>query len=94
MSKGDAVIVVLPRLIEWWEITIACLRMGAMVSPGTLQLITKELKYRIDAAEAVCVITDSDNTFKFDEAKKECPTLKLESFEQGKRDANKDSSWY
>jgi len=75
VRRGDVVIVVLPRLIEWWEVNIACLRMGAVVSPGTLQLTSKDLKYRIDAAEAVCVITDSDNAFKFDEAKDECPTL-------------------
>jgi len=76
VSRGDVVIVVLPRVIEWWEVNIACLRMGAVLSPGTLQLTSKDLKYRIDAAEAVCVITDGDNAFKFEEARKECPTLK------------------
>ena len=34
VKKGDVVIVVLPRLIEWWEINIACLRLGAVISPA------------------------------------------------------------
>lgn len=76
VKKGDVVVVVLPRLIEWWEINIACLRAGAVISPGTTQLTPKDLKYRFDSAEAVCIITDADNAPKVDEVKDQCPTLK------------------
>ena len=76
VKRGNVVIVVLPRLIEWWEINIACLRMGAIISPGTLQLTAKDLSYRINTAEAVCVVTDNDNAAKFDAIRGECPTLK------------------
>ncbi len=86
VKRGDVVIVVLPRLIEWWEINIACLRMGAVISPGTTQLTAKDLKYRFDSAEAVCVITDADNAPKVDEIRSECPTVKSFILVQAQRD--------
>lgn len=76
VKKGDVVVVVLPRFIEWWEINIACLRMGAVISPGTTQLTPKDMKYRFDSAEAVCVITDADNAPKVDEVRSQCPNVK------------------
>lgn len=76
VKKGDVVVVVLPRLIEWWVINIACLRMGAVISPGTTQLTAKDLKYRFDAADTVCVITDNDNATKVDDVIDQCPTVK------------------
>lgn len=76
IKKGDVVVVIMPRLIEWWEINIACLRMGAVVSPGTTQLTAKDMKYRFDSSEAVCVITDNDCAPKVDEVRNDCPTVK------------------
>ncbi|WP_307403666.1 AMP-binding protein [Desulfofundulus luciae] len=76
VKQGDVVVVILPRLIEWWEINLACLRLGAVISPGTTQLTAKDIKYRLETAEAVCVITDNDNAPKVDEVVGECPTVK------------------
>ncbi|MBE3586398.1 AMP-binding protein [Desulfofundulus thermocisternus] len=76
VKQGDVVVVILPRLIEWWEINLACLRMGAVVSPGTTQLTAKDIKYRLETAEAVCVITDNDVAPRVDEVIGECPTVK------------------
>lgn len=76
VTQGDVVIVILPRLIEWWEINIACLRTGAIISPGTTQLTPKDIKFRFEAADAVCIITDKDNASKVDEIRDQCPTLK------------------
>ncbi|WP_165859417.1 AMP-binding protein [Desulfofundulus salinus] len=76
VKQGDVVVVILPRLIEWWEINLACLRLGVVISPGTTQLTAKDIKYRLETAEAVCVITDNDNAPKVDEVVGECPTVK------------------
>ncbi|MBF7083085.1 AMP-binding protein [Desulfallas sp. Bu1-1] len=86
VKKGDVVVVVMPRLIEWWETNIACLRMGAVISPGTTQLTPKDLKYRFDSAEAVCVITDPENAPKVDEVRNECPSVKSFILVGGNRD--------
>lgn len=49
IRRGDTLIVMLPRLVEWWEVLTACLRMGVIASPGTGQLAPKDLAYRIEA---------------------------------------------
>jgi acyl-coenzyme A synthetase/AMP-(fatty) acid ligase len=57
ISRGDVVLVLLPRVIEWWLTSLGCFRVGAVVSPGTIQLSAKDIAHRIQAAEAVCVVT-------------------------------------
>ena len=66
VQRGDTVICMLGRNIEWWEILTACLRMGAVCSPGTTQLSPKDIGYRIEAANAVCFITDDANAAKLE----------------------------
>ncbi|MFT4563699.1 MAG: acyl-coenzyme A synthetase/AMP-(fatty) acid ligase [Gammaproteobacteria bacterium] len=71
VKRGDTVIVMLGRNIEWWEILTACLRLGAVCSPGTTQLSPKDIGYRIDAASAACFVTDEANTAKLEAATSE-----------------------
>ena len=85
VSKGDTVIVMLPRVIPWWETFTATLRMGAVISPGTVQLSEKDLEYRINAAAATCVITDSANAAKVDAVLGKCPTLVARIVTDGQR---------
>lgn len=67
VQRGDTVIVMLGRNLEWWEILTACLRMGAVCSPGTTQLSPKDIDFRIGAADATCFITDEANAEKLEE---------------------------
>lgn len=76
VSRGDTVIVILGRQIAWWETVSACLRMGAVVSPGTTQLSAKDIAYRVQASRAVAVITDDANAAKVDGVRHECLSLK------------------
>jgi acetyl-CoA synthetase/medium-chain acyl-CoA synthetase len=76
VKQGDIVIIILPRLIEWWQSMIACLRLGAIISPGTVQLTAKDIEFRIKEAESVAIITDEANASKVDEIAANCPTLK------------------
>lgn len=76
VKRGDVVIVILPRLIEWWEINLACLRLGAVISPGTTQLTPKDIKFRYEASDSTCIITDADNAPKADAIRAECPQVK------------------
>ena len=75
VCRGDLVIAILPRLVEWWLINLACLRIGAVLSPGTPQLTAKDIRYRIESAEARCVITDEAGAVKTDEATSQMSTL-------------------
>jgi len=76
VRQNDVVLVILPRNIEWWETFTACIRMGAMVAPGTTQLTAKDIKFRCNKAEAACIITNPEIAARFDEVAVECPTVK------------------
>lgn len=86
VERGDTVVVMLGRNLEWWEILTACLRMGAVCSPGTTQLSPKDIAYRMNAAEAVCFVTDTANAPKLDEVAGECATMKARILVDGERD--------
>ena len=80
IKKGDVVMIVLPRNIEWWEAVTACIRMGVLVAPGTTQLTSKDLAFRANKSEACCIITNNAIAAKFDEVTDECPTVKTRSY--------------
>ncbi|EOB02022.1 Acyl-coenzyme A synthetase ACSM3, mitochondrial, partial [Anas platyrhynchos] len=58
LQKGDRIIVVLPRIPEWWLVNVACMRAGIVLIPGTTQLSAKDILYRLQASKAKCIITD------------------------------------
>jgi len=58
VRRGDRVLVLLGREQPWWEIMLACLKLGAIASPGTTQLVAGDIAYRLVAARAVAVITN------------------------------------
>ncbi|MBF0230517.1 MAG: AMP-binding protein [Desulfamplus sp.] len=76
VKQGDVILVILPRNIEWWETFTACIRMGALNSPGTTQLTAKDLEFRANKAEAVCIITNNDIASRFDTVAENCPNVK------------------
>lgn len=85
VKRGDRVVVMLGRQVAWWEVFTACLRMGAVVSPGTVQLSSKDIAYRVNAAQASCVITDSHNAEKFDQVRDQCSSVCCRVIVEGKR---------
>lgn len=77
VKAGDVVILIMPRYIEWWETFLACLKVGAIVSPGTVQLTTKDLAFRIQTAQSVAIISDARTANKVDEINQEISSVKL-----------------
>jgi acetyl-CoA synthetase len=75
IAKGDRVIIMLPRVPEWWIFAIACIKLGAVFCPCPTMLTPKDLRYRINAAKIRMVITDAENAPKVDEVSADCPTL-------------------
>ena len=76
VKPGERVVVMLPRVYQWWEILLGCLRARTVSVPGTTLLTAKDIQYRVQASEASVVITDEDNAHKVDQALPECPTVK------------------
>ncbi|XP_058567205.1 acyl-coenzyme A synthetase ACSM3, mitochondrial isoform X2 [Neofelis nebulosa] len=58
LKRGDRVIVILPRIPEWWLANVACLRTGTVLIPGTTQLTQRDILYRLQSSKAKCIITD------------------------------------
>ncbi len=75
IKRGDTILLVLGRQLAWWEVLTAGIRMGLVVSPGTTQLSSRDLAYRINAAEAVAVVADPTAASRVDEVLDECATL-------------------
>ena len=59
--RGDRVLVVLGRVVEWWEVMLGCMRAGLVAVPGTTLLTAKDLAYRLEAAGPAIVVTDAEN---------------------------------
>jgi len=75
IKKGDRVIIMLPRIPEWWIFAIASIKLGAVFCPCPTMLTPKDLRYRINSAKIKMVITDEENAGKVEEICNDCPTL-------------------
>ncbi|MGE0544705.1 MAG: AMP-binding protein, partial [Dehalococcoidia bacterium] len=76
IRKGDRVLVVMPRVPEWWETLLGLELIGAVAAPGTTLLTPRDMKYRVDLAQATATIMDDENARKLAEVRGECPDLR------------------
>ena len=53
VRPGDRVMVQLPRVPEWWEVLLGCLKAGAVAVPGTVLLTAKDVRYRTTLAAQI-----------------------------------------
>lgn len=75
LKPGDRLMLVLPRLPEWWLIGVACMRTGVVMIPGVSQLTQKDLKYRLQAARVKSIITSDALAPHVDAISADCPSL-------------------
>ncbi len=66
LSRGDRVLVILPRVVAWWETLVGLFKAGLVAIPGTTLLTPKDLSYRIDLAKVSAVVTDREGAEKID----------------------------
>jgi acetyl-CoA synthetase len=85
VNKGDRVLIMLPRVPEWWTFTLALIKRGSVYCPAPTMLTPKDLKYRINLADIKMVITSEEHADKIDEIIKDCPTLSCRMMIDGKR---------
>jgi acetyl-CoA synthetase len=86
VNKGDKVLIMLPRIPEWWTFTLALIKRGAIYCPAPTMLTPKDLKYRINIADIKMVITSMEHADKIDAIAKECPSLTCRMMVDGNRD--------
>ena len=75
VKPGDRVLVQLPRIPEWWEVLLGCMKAGAVAVPGTILLTPKDILYRSGLSDGVAYVCDADNAAKVDEVRGELPHL-------------------
>uniref|UniRef100_A0A8D1HMT2 medium-chain acyl-CoA ligase n=1 Tax=Sus scrofa TaxID=9823 RepID=A0A8D1HMT2_PIG len=75
LQPGDRMMLVLPRLPEWWLVSVACMRTGAVMIPGISQLTEKDLKFRLQASRAKSIITSDSLAPRVDAISADCPSL-------------------
>ncbi|XP_041522375.1 acyl-coenzyme A synthetase ACSM5, mitochondrial isoform X2 [Microtus oregoni] len=75
LKPGDRMMLVLPRLPDWWLISVACMRTGVVMIPGISQLTAKDLKYRLQAARAKSIVTSDALAPQVDAISADCPSL-------------------
>jgi acyl-coenzyme A synthetase/AMP-(fatty) acid ligase len=75
IRRGDAVMLVLPRITLWQAAYIGALRLGAIVIPCTSMLREKDLIYRANHSGARAIIAAFEHAAMIADLRKECPSL-------------------
>ena len=65
IGRGDRLLVMLPNRVELWELMLAAIKLGAVLSPATLLLSEADLKDRIGRGQMRGVIVDASSVAKF-----------------------------
>ncbi|HJJ43016.1 MAG TPA: AMP-binding protein [Methanocorpusculum sp.] len=77
IGKGDRVMILLPRVPEWWTFALAAIKIGAVLCPSPVILTPQDLKYRINQGKFKMIVTNTENVWKLEELGKDCPTLEV-----------------
>ena len=76
VSKGDRVLVMLPRWSEWYAAMLGMTKLGVIPMPATTLCTAGDIEYRVNRAEAVAALTDPENAAKVEQASASCPSLR------------------
>ena len=64
VRRGDRVLIMLPRVPQWWIGMLGLIRLGAVPVPGTLLLTARDVAYRLGSARISAVVTDQEGVAK------------------------------
>lgn len=67
LKKGDHVLIIIPRLIQAYEVYIAALKIGLVVIPSSEMLRTKDLRYRVLHGDVKGIISYHEYTPQLDD---------------------------
>ena len=83
VAKGDRVFVMLPRIPDWYDVVLGCIKLGAVPMPATTLLTPRDIAYRLNSAEANVVVVDAEGTTKVDQVAADCPSLRTRVYLAG-----------
>lgn len=76
LQKGEKMLIIMPRLPEWWEIATAGIRAGIVICPATTLLVDKDIEYRANRSGASVFLGDTVAVQKMLRVRKNCPSIK------------------
>ena len=76
VTKGDRIFLMMPRIPQWYDVMLGAFKLGAVPMPGTVQLTPKDIRYRIESAEATVAVTDPAGAAKVDEVQSTFPMVR------------------
>ncbi|XP_069342952.1 acyl-coenzyme A synthetase ACSM2B, mitochondrial-like isoform X1 [Eulemur rufifrons] len=77
LQRGDCVAVVLPRVPEWWLVTLGCIRAGLIFTPGTIQMRSADILYRLQLSKAKVIVAGDEVAQEVDMVASKCPSLRI-----------------
>ncbi len=77
MTKGDRIMLVLYRSVEFWITMLALHRIGAVAIPGPAQLTVKDIVFRASYGKVKGIICEDSITQRVEDARKEYPGWKF-----------------
>jgi len=77
LARGDRVMLVLHRRVEFWVSMLALHRLGAVAVPSPALLTAKDIQFRVNHAGIKACIVDQGAAARVNEARAACPTLTL-----------------
>jgi acetyl-CoA synthetase len=96
IGKGDVVMAMLRQRWEYWVVAVALNKLGAIITPATVQLTAKDIAYRVNAsgAKALVVLDDDYATAQVGQALPQCPAglLPIRVRPGGEEDAAGDAA--
>ena len=66
VQRGDRVLLMLPRVPQWWIAMLGLVRLGAVPVPATLLLTARDVAYRLASARISAAITSPEGMEKVD----------------------------
>ena len=77
IKKGDRVMLILYRRVEFWVAMLALNKIGAVSIPSPSQLTPKDIVYRVESADVKGIISEDSVITRIDAARPECPGIFL-----------------
>ncbi|MGB9742030.1 MAG: acyl-CoA synthetase [candidate division WOR-3 bacterium] len=74
--KGDKLLVLLPRIPEWYVAVLGAMKAGVIFMPTPTLSMPRDIEYRLNSSKANFAITDGENAFKIAAVQGNCPALK------------------
>ena len=77
VRKGDRVVLMLYRRVEFWTFVLACHKIGAVIVPLPAKVSVKDIEYRLQAGHIKAAVIDETMVGPVEKARTTCPELKV-----------------